>query len=64
MLREYVPSYAEIAAVLKMPLGSIGPTRARSLTGLRQDGQLVSTIDEDVDWRLGALECWSAGVLE
>jgi hypothetical protein len=24
MLREYVPSYAEIAAVLKMPLGSIG----------------------------------------
>lgn len=30
------PSYAEIAAVLKMPEGSLGPTRARCLEKLRR----------------------------
>ena len=29
------PSYADIAAALDMPVGSIGPTRARCLTALR-----------------------------
>jgi RNA polymerase sigma factor (sigma-70 family) len=29
------PSYAEASAALNMPVGSIGPTRARCLTGLR-----------------------------
>jgi RNA polymerase sigma factor (sigma-70 family) len=29
------PSYAEIGAALSMPVGSIGPTRARCLTSLR-----------------------------
>jgi RNA polymerase sigma factor (sigma-70 family) len=33
---EEQPSYAEIAASLKMPEGSIGPTRARCLTQLRK----------------------------
>lgn len=30
------PSYAEVAAALDMPVGSIGPTRARCLDGLRR----------------------------
>jgi hypothetical protein len=29
------PSYAELAAALDMPIGSIGPTRARCLENLR-----------------------------
>ena len=53
MLAEPAPSYAEIAASLKMPIGSIGPTRARSLARLRQDRQLASTIGEDAEWQPG-----------
>jgi DNA-directed RNA polymerase specialized sigma24 family protein len=30
------PSYAEVAAALNRPVGSIGPTRARCLRLLRQ----------------------------
>jgi RNA polymerase sigma factor (sigma-70 family) len=44
MLAESEPSYAELAATLKMPIGSIGPTRARSLARLRQDRQLASMV--------------------
>jgi RNA polymerase sigma factor (sigma-70 family) len=33
---EPAPSYAEIGAALGMPIGSIGPTRARALGRLRQ----------------------------
>ena len=29
------PAYAEVAAALEMPIGSIGPTRARCLAQLR-----------------------------
>ena len=35
------PSYAEIAAGLGLPVGSIGPTRARCLQALRE--QLVAS---------------------
>jgi RNA polymerase sigma factor (sigma-70 family) len=38
------PSYAEIAAALELPIGSIGPTRARCLQRLRQ--QLAGRIKE------------------
>jgi len=31
------PSYAEVAAALGLPLGSIGPTRARCLQRLREE---------------------------
>jgi DNA-directed RNA polymerase specialized sigma24 family protein len=31
------PSYAEVAAALGLPLGSIGPTRARCLARLREE---------------------------
>lgn len=36
------PSYADAAAVLDMPIGSIGPTRARCLERLRRSPQLVA----------------------
>jgi RNA polymerase sigma factor (sigma-70 family) len=35
------PSYAEAAAALDMPIGSIGPTRARCLERLRRSPELV-----------------------
>jgi RNA polymerase sigma factor (sigma-70 family) len=42
LLAEPEPSYAEIAAALGMPIGSIGPTRARCLERLRGDERLSS----------------------
>jgi RNA polymerase sigma factor (sigma-70 family) len=38
------PSYAEVAAALDLPVGSIGPTRARCLQRLRQELGVVSGI--------------------
>jgi hypothetical protein len=35
MLADPPPSYAELSEVLEMPIGSIGPTRARCLDRLR-----------------------------
>jgi RNA polymerase sigma factor (sigma-70 family) len=40
-------SYAEIADALDMPVGSIGPTRARCLERLRADGRLTRTVTPD-----------------
>jgi DNA-directed RNA polymerase specialized sigma24 family protein len=34
------PSYEEISAALDMPIGSIGPTRARCLERLRREADL------------------------
>jgi RNA polymerase sigma factor (sigma-70 family) len=56
MLTEPTASYAEIATSLKIPIGSIGPTRARSIARLRQDRRLARTIGEDADWQLGEVE--------
>jgi RNA polymerase sigma factor (sigma-70 family) len=39
-------SYDELASTLGMPLGSIGPTRARGLARLRRDLDLSRLIDE------------------
>jgi RNA polymerase sigma factor (sigma-70 family) len=39
LLTDPAPSYAEVGAALEMPIGSIGPTRARCLASLR--GMLV-----------------------
>jgi RNA polymerase sigma factor (sigma-70 family) len=36
------PSYAEIGAALDMPVGAIGPTRARCLEKLRRSPELVN----------------------
>jgi RNA polymerase sigma factor (sigma-70 family) len=38
------PSYAEISHTLGMPIGSIGPTRARILARLRRDPALATAI--------------------
>lgn len=37
LMADPAPSYDEVAATLHMPIGSIGPTRARALAGLRQN---------------------------
>jgi DNA-directed RNA polymerase specialized sigma24 family protein len=36
-MAEPPPRYAEVAAALDLPVGSIGPTRARCLQRLRQE---------------------------
>jgi DNA-directed RNA polymerase specialized sigma24 family protein len=42
------PSYADVAAALDMPVGSIGPTRARCLATLR-----ALAVDADIALDLG-----------
>jgi RNA polymerase sigma factor (sigma-70 family) len=39
-------SYAELSRTLDTPIGSIGPTRARSLARLRRDAALMSVVGE------------------
>ena len=48
MLAEPAPAYSEIAAALQIPVGSIGPTRARSLERLRRDGVLARSLNQGV----------------
>ena len=40
LFAEPAPSYAEISAALDMPVGSIGPTRQRTIARLRRDRDL------------------------
>ena len=40
------PHYGEVSRALGMPIGSIGPTRARALARLRENEQLRSLADE------------------
>ena len=40
-------SYEQVGAALGMPVGSIGPTRGRSLSTLRRDPHLRSVVKED-----------------
>lgn len=44
-LVEPAPSYEDISRALDMPIGSIGPTRARSLARLREDQALTEVIE-------------------
>ena len=39
LMADPTPSYTEISAALDMPIGSIGPTRARALERLRREAQ-------------------------
>lgn len=39
LMADPAPSYTEISAALDMPIGSIGPTRARALERLRREAQ-------------------------
>jgi RNA polymerase sigma factor (sigma-70 family) len=43
-------SYAEISATLGIPVGSIGPTRARCLAQLRRSRHLLAVLDDDHAW--------------
>jgi RNA polymerase sigma factor (sigma-70 family) len=45
LLVEPAPSYVNISRALDMPIGSIGPTRARSLARLRENQALTETIE-------------------
>lgn len=45
LLAEPTPSYAEISRALGLPIGSIGPTRARVLARLREHPQLRGLAD-------------------
>lgn len=51
MFAEPTASYAEISRSLGMPIGSIGPTRARLLARLRRDRELVSAIGDELHWQ-------------
>lgn len=45
------PSYEEISAALDMPVGSIGPTRARALERLRREVESLGVTADMVHWR-------------
>jgi RNA polymerase sigma factor (sigma-70 family) len=42
------PSYEDVSALLDMPVGSIGPTRARCIARLRRDPQVAELMAETV----------------
>jgi RNA polymerase sigma factor (sigma-70 family) len=44
LIAEEAPNYAEISRTLAMPIGSIGPIRARALDRLRQDPGLLAEL--------------------
>jgi hypothetical protein len=48
-------SYAEISATLQIPVGSIGPQRARCLERLRKSRGVAALIEGEVDVN------WSGG---
>ena len=47
LIADPAPSYAEVSAMLGMPVGSIGPTRSRCLTRLRRSAELATGEHED-----------------
>jgi RNA polymerase sigma factor (sigma-70 family) len=48
LLSDPPPSYAEIAATLDIPVGSIGPQRGRCLGRLRRSPALVALVEGDI----------------
>jgi RNA polymerase sigma factor (sigma-70 family) len=44
LVSEPSPLYGEISSSLKMPIGSIGPTRARAIARLRRDRELAGAV--------------------
>lgn len=46
-------SYAEVSVTLQVPMGSIGPQRARCLERLRKSSALAGLSDADVHWAEG-----------
>jgi RNA polymerase sigma factor (sigma-70 family) len=49
LVSDRAPSYVQIGRILHMPVGSIGPTRARSLGRLRREAALVGLTAERVE---------------
>jgi RNA polymerase sigma factor (sigma-70 family) len=47
LLAEPAPSYVEVSRMLGTPVGSIGPTRARSLERLRRDTELARVVGQE-----------------
>lgn len=45
LITEPAPSYEEVSAALGIPIGSIGPTRARAIKRLRGDVHLACALD-------------------
>jgi RNA polymerase sigma factor (sigma-70 family) len=48
LLSDPPPSYAEIAATLDIPVGSIGPQRGRCLERLRRSPALIALVEGDI----------------
>ena len=48
LLSDRAPSYKDVSAKLDMPVGSIGPTRARCIARLRRDPQVAGLMAEAV----------------
>jgi RNA polymerase sigma factor (sigma-70 family) len=59
LFAEPAPSYSEISRRLGMPIGSIGPTRARCLARLRQNQHLGELAESLGDRAAGAARCIS-----
>jgi DNA-directed RNA polymerase specialized sigma24 family protein len=47
LLDDSDPSYADLSRRLQMPIGSIGPTRARCFDRLRADARLTAVVGPD-----------------
>jgi RNA polymerase sigma factor (sigma-70 family) len=47
LLADPTPTYAEVSRALGIPIGSIGPTRARSLARLRENQDLGQQVEEE-----------------
>jgi len=46
LIVEPAPPYEEVGAALGMPIGSIGPTRARALERLRRHARQLGVLDQ------------------
>jgi RNA polymerase sigma factor (sigma-70 family) len=46
LMAEPTPSYLAISQALKLPIGSIGPTRGRALARLRENGALRAALED------------------
>jgi len=57
LIQDPPPSYADVSSALDMPVGSIGPTRARCLAQLRRSPHMVAFLPE----RAGAIEVKETG---
>jgi DNA-directed RNA polymerase specialized sigma24 family protein len=49
LVQDPPPSYAEISAQLHIPIGSIGPTRARAIDRLRRNPALAALRGSDIN---------------